>query len=85
MQVAAIFRGVSQAAMKYRPPDVAALRRSWNPETYSGWRRAIDHFRVVQGVRPVLEHVEEARWVAHFAANEDPVSAVVAELTHVAE
>ena len=43
----------------------------------------IVNFRVVQGVRPALEHVAERTWVAHFAANQDPVSAVVAELAKV--
>lgn len=51
-----------------------------NPARLRHWRTKLELFKAVQGVRPLLDHVTEEQWLAHYAANEDAFSAVVEEL-----
>lgn len=48
-----------------------------------GWLKQVHDFMTASGARCLLEHVPTSRWVAHFAANEDAYSAVVAELEQI--
>lgn len=51
-----------------------------NSARFRHWRTKLETFKALHGVRPMLEHVSEATWRAHYAANEDAFSAVVREL-----
>lgn len=44
------------------------------------WAKKVLTFKAVQGWGRMLDHVDEARWLDHYAANEDPFDAVVSEL-----
>lgn len=48
-----------------------------------GWMRQVEEFKTASGSRCLLEHVSDADWLAHFAANEDAYSAVMAEMEKV--
>lgn len=61
------------------PPDELPLFHS-NAARFRHWRTKLEVFKARQGVRPMLEHVSEATWRGHYAANEDAFSAVVKEL-----
>lgn len=52
-------------------------------ERYFGWRRAVEAFKAVTGVRPLLMHLPDAVWARRFAANQDAFEAVVDELAGV--
>lgn len=64
------------------PIDFSA---AFTQRKYRAWRREVEGFKVAEGARQILGHVPEASWWAHYAANEDAFSAVVAELAQVAE
>ena len=61
----------------------ARLARMQAEQDALGWRKQAEDFMTALGVRAVLEHVTEAQWSQHYAANEDAYSAVVAELLKV--
>jgi hypothetical protein len=61
----------------FKPLFYANVARRWH------WRKKLETFKAVQGVRAVLDHVSEERWAQHYAANEDAFDAVVAELEKI--
>ncbi len=69
-----------------QPTPTELLRDDLQPLFYTNvarlrhWRTKLETFKAVQGLRPMLDHVTEERWLAHYAANEDAFSAVVSEL-----
>lgn len=63
--------------------EVARLARMQAEQDRLGWRKQVEDFLTATGSRAMLEHVSEARWAEHYAANEDAYSAVVAELEKV--
>jgi hypothetical protein len=63
------------------PHFVAVMERA----RHENWRRFLEQMIAGTGVRAALVHVPNARWIKHYAANEDPASAMLAELVNVAD
>ncbi len=61
------------------------MARAQEEQDRLGWRRQVEDFMTANGVRPVLEHLPESVWSAHYAANDDAYGAVLHELEHVAD
>ena len=65
-------------------PEVDALPLFHsNVARFRHWRTKLEVFKGTQGVAPLLAHVTEAQWRAHYAANEDAFSAVDLELAKI--
>lgn len=54
-------------------------------EDFIAWRQNVEAFCTSMGCRALLEHVEENRWLCWFTMGQDAPSAVMVELTEVAD
>lgn len=73
----------------FTPPNIVTqletplFVRRMRDDRYVAWRALVEGIVTGTGVRPVLIHLDEGKWLRHFAANEDAFNAVVAELDSV--
>lgn len=79
---------LASRAMSAHRPNVVNLEtplfvRRMLDARYVAWRYVVEGLITGAGVRPALVHLDEGRWLRHYAANEDAFNAVVAELVRV--
>lgn len=71
--------------MNIRPTTTSGFVVCMARARYRAWREMVELFKVTEGAQAILGHVPDADWFQHFAANEDAFTAVVVELTKVAD